>query len=248
MAIAPTGAIFKTFTFGDVSSRTYGVYITGEAVYNAPERDIEMIAIPGRNGALAIDKGRFANISVTYPAGIFANTQSEFAQAVSNFRNFLCSKTSYVMLADDYNPDEFRLALYKSGLEVDMAQLRAGQFEITFECKPQRFLTSGEIEVTMGTGGTIVNPTQFDAKPLLTVGGTGRITINGSTITVTGNSSQVIYIDCDIMEAYSVSGSTVTNRNELISVNPDFPILAPGSNSVTSTASSLSITPRWWRI
>ena len=92
MAIAPTGAIYKALKFDGVSSRTYGVYITGEAVYNAPERDVEMIKIPGRNGSFALDNGRFQNIEVSYPAGIFAETEADFRAAISDFRNFLCSR------------------------------------------------------------------------------------------------------------------------------------------------------------
>ena len=82
MAIAPTGDIFKTLEFDGESSKSYGVYITGEAVYNAPEKDVEMISIPGRNGSFALDKGRFENIEVTYPAGIFATNEFDFATAV----------------------------------------------------------------------------------------------------------------------------------------------------------------------
>ena len=118
MAITQTGAIYKAFSFDNVSSRNYGVYITSEAVYNAPERDVEMIAIPGRNGAYVLDNGRFENIEIKYPAGIFADNETDFAQAVSDFRNFLCSKKGYFRLEDEYNPDEYRMALYKSGLEV----------------------------------------------------------------------------------------------------------------------------------
>lgn len=179
MAIAPTGAIYKALSFDGTSSRNYGVYITGEAVYNAPERDVEMITIPGRNGTFAMDKGRFENITVTYPASIAATTEADYRQALSDFRNFLCSKKGYVRLSDDYNPDEYRMAVYKSGLEVTTAQLRAGEFDIVFECKPQRFLTSGETAATVANNGTLTNPTAFDASPTLQVTGYGNITANG---------------------------------------------------------------------
>ncbi len=134
MAVAPTGAIYKALKFDNVSSRTYGVYITGEAVYNAPERDVEMITIPGRNGTFALDNGRFENIEVSYPAGIYADTEADFRQAISDFRNFLCSRKGYVRLQDEYNPDEYRMAVYKSGLDVTPAMLRAGEFNIVFDC------------------------------------------------------------------------------------------------------------------
>ena len=184
MAITQTGAMYKSLSFDNTSSRSYGVYITGQAVYNAPEREVEMISIPGRNGAFALDKGRFENITVTYPAGIFAENEADFAQAISDFRNFLCSKKGYCRLTDEYNPSEYRMAIYKSGLEVEPAQLRAGEFEITFECKPQRFLTSGETAVSVVSGAEITNPTLFEAHPLLAVEGYGSIDFNGSHINI----------------------------------------------------------------
>lgn len=186
MGVAPTGSIFKGLTFDGESSKDYGIYITGAAVYNAPARDVQMLTIPGRNGAFALDMGRFENIEVTYPAGIYADTEADFAQGISDFRNFLASRQGYVELSDDYNLGEYRLAVYKSGLDVSPEQLRAGEFEIVFECKPQRFLTSGETEETIANGGTITNPTLFDARPLLEVWGTGTIQFGGQSVTVYG--------------------------------------------------------------
>lgn len=203
MAITSTGAIYKSLIFDGESSRDYGVYITGQAVYNAPEREVEMISIPGRNGQFALDMGRFENIEVTYPAGIFADNETDFAQALSNFRNLLCSRKGYVRLQDEYNPNEYRMAIYKSGLEVEPFQLRAGQFEIVFDCKPQRYLTSGEAEVSVSSGDTLTNPTQFEASPLLKVRGHGNIGFNGYSIAL-----DPAYIG-DVTFAGSTSGSSV---------------------------------------
>lgn len=209
MAITQTGAMYKSLSFDNTSSRSYGVYITGEAVYNAPERAVEMIAIPGRNGAFALDQGRFENIEVSYPAGIFAENESDFAQAVSDFRNFLCSKKGYCRLTDEYNPNEYRMAVYKSGLEVDPAQLRAGEFTITFECKPQRFLTSGETKTTLTSGNTITNPTLFDAHPLFELTGYGNITVGGKTITVNhGSDLGYVYLS---EQTQSIKNTTKIN-------------------------------------
>lgn len=184
MAIAPTGAIYKSLIFDGEDSRDYGVYITGQAVFNAPEREVEMITIPARNGLFALDQGRFENIEVTYPAGIFADSDADFAQAISEFRNFLCSRKGYCRLTDDYNPDEYRMAIYKEGLDVKLSELKAGEFNITFDCKPQRFLTSGDTAVTVASGGTVTNPTLFESSPLLEVTGYGNINLGGKTVTV----------------------------------------------------------------
>ncbi len=184
MAINNTGAMFKSFEFDGTDSRDFGVYITGSAVYNAPEREVEMVSIPNRNGAFALDKGRFGNIEITYPAGIYADTEADFAEAISDLRNFLCSKRGYCRLVDEYNPNEYRMAIYKSGLEVEPTQSRAGEFEITFECMPQRFLLSGDDPISITSGDTITNPTLFDSRPLLEVAGYGEIDIDGETLTV----------------------------------------------------------------
>jgi len=179
-----TGALFKGLTFGDVDSRDFGVYITGAGVFNAPSRDVEMVEIPGRNGAYALDKGRFGNIEVTYPAGLFGIDEADFADAISNFRNALASKKGYQRLTDDYNPTEYRMAVFAAGLQVTPSRLKAGEFDITFNCRPQRYLTSGETAVTVTSGGTITNPTLFDASPLLLVDGYGSINLGGDAVTI----------------------------------------------------------------
>lgn len=227
MGIAPTGAIYKTLTFDSANSGTYGVYITGEAVYNAPERDVEMIEIPGRNGAFALDRGRFQNIEVSYPAGIFADDETDFAQAISDFRNLLCSKKGYCKLTDDYNDGEYRMAVYKSGLEVTPAQLRAGEFEIVFECKPQRFLVSGEDKITVTSGDDVNNPTLFDAKPLIEATGYGTMNINNDTIVFDGQDIG------EIIVASGGSGTSAwnsTNSTKTITVNFDDTFLNTGDN------------------
>lgn len=184
MGVISTGAIFKTLTFDGRSSSEFNVYITGEGVFNAPERAVEMISIPGRNGAFALDYGRFENIEVTYNCGIAGDDDADFASAISDFRNWLCSRNGYVRLSDDYNAGEYRMAVYKSGLEVTAENLKAGEFPVVFECKPQRFLTSGENTISVTSGDTITNPTLFDSRPMLEVTGYGNIDIGSDEIEI----------------------------------------------------------------
>lgn len=245
-------AIFKALTFDEVNSLDYGIYITGEAAYNAPERAVEMINIPGKNGALALDQGRFENIEVTYHAGCFADSQADFADKVMRFRNALASRYTYKRLTDEYHSDEYRLGLYKSGLDVDAVRYgTAGQFDITFDCKPQRWLAVGETEQTFTSSGSITNPTPFESKPLIKVTGTGTLGIGEYILTITGTASQTLYIDCETMEIYTLEGTVPTGASSLVSINKnDFPVLEPGTNyiSVGSGITAVTITPRWWRI
>lgn len=177
--------IYKSFLFDGKKSEDFDVYITGSAVYDAPDRDVELVNIPGRNGALVIDRNRFNNITVTYPAGTYAKDQADFAIKMEALRNFLASRKGYKRLEDEYNLDEFRLGIYKDGLQVDpVLHGKAGQFSLVFDCKPQRYLKSGEAPTEFTADGTIYNPTFFDASPLLEVKGRGEVVLNGFPIEI----------------------------------------------------------------
>ena len=202
--MAVTGSLFKGFTFGDISSKAYGVYITQEAAYDSPEKDVETFEIAGRNGAFVLDNGRFRNISVSYICGIAESTEATFESAVRAFRNALSAVAGqYVRLTDDYNPSEYREAAFLGGIDVSMADRRAGEFTVTFDAKPQRFLTSGETAVEVTSGGTITNPTLFKSRPLLQVWGYGDISINGETISID---------DTVIGEFVMLAGTTSSGR------------------------------------
>ena len=176
--MAVTGAIYNHLIFGGVDSADYGIYITGEAVYNAPSRAVDMITVPGRNGAVA-------NIVVTYPAGTFGDDQADFRTALSDFRNAILSQRGYQRLEDTYHPDEYRMGIYVEPIEVDPVHYgEAGQFTLSFNCKPQRFLTSGETAITVSDGDTVTNPTLFESSPLIEASGYGIIGFNGYEIQV----------------------------------------------------------------
>lgn len=225
-------------TFDGVSTKDFGVYINGAQTYDAPARSREVISVPGRNGDLIIDNGRYENTEVTYHAFIYR----DFEVNVEGFRNLLLSRTSYKRLEDTYHPQEFRLGIYNGNFSADVVEwLEAGEFDLTFNCKPQRFLKSGEDAITFTSGGSLLNETMQTAKPLLRVYGTGTFTINGATMTI---SSANVYtdIDCDLMDAFK--GTTNCNGN----ISGTFAALAPGDNAITlgSGITKIEITPRWW--
>lgn len=246
--MAVTGAIFKALTFNGESSRNYGVYITGEAVYNAPSRDVEMITIPGRNGSFPLDHGRFENIEVTYPAGVFADNEADFADAISDFRNMLCSASGYCRLEDEYNPDEYRLAVYKSGLEVEPAALKAGEFDITFECKPQRYLKSGETEVTIGASTTLTNPSRFASFPEIQVKGDGIVAFNGYEVDVIASGYGIVPLFENAYRPYGwefiLGTDEYANNGDEITVKADLPLtLKVRSSSYKFKSATVTTTP-----
>lgn len=232
-------------TFGGSDTRDYGVYISGSGVYDAPVRVYEEITVPGRNGILLGSEKRLESVELTYPAFIYR----DFAKNIQNFKGMLYSKSGFQELVDTYNPDEYRMAMFAGGLEIEMDPvLSGGHFDLTFICRPERFLFLGTVPL-MSTSDQMVtyNPTEFDARPLIRVYGTGSLTVNGTTITIT-EASEYTDIDCDLMEVFKGDYS----RNAYVEIDGnEFPVLSPGDNVITRASSAISkieITPRWWRL
>lgn len=133
--------MIHSLIFGGVNSALFNVYISGGGTFSAPQRDVEVVSVPGRNGDLIIDNGRWRNIEVRYPAFI----PSGFKSNIDAFRAAICRKTGYQRLEDTYHPDEYRLGMLSSGIDPSTKYMnQAASMDLVFNCKPQRFLKSGE--------------------------------------------------------------------------------------------------------
>ncbi|MBQ6321108.1 hypothetical protein IJI17_02745 [Candidatus Saccharibacteria bacterium] len=184
MAITPVPNTYPGFIFDGENSRNYGVYITDVSVFGTPEREVELLTIPGRNGDYALDKGRWANITVRYECALPTEDPADFVAGVAAFRNMLASRIGYKRLEDEINTTEYRMALFSAGIDVNTLNKEAGTFAVDFECKPQRFLKSGEEPVEGTNPLTITNPTLYPSKPMIEVDGYGTIDINGNEIEI----------------------------------------------------------------
>lgn len=230
------------FEFNGKQSRDFGIYISGSGTFNSPERDVSKVSIPGRNGDLLIDNGRFKNISVEYPAFI----RTKFKEFSGAAREWLLSHNGYFRLEDTYHPEEFRLASFSGPIDFDVRALNmSGEFELLFDCKPQRFLKSGEQKITANGNIQITNPTSFAAKPIIRVYGTSGNLIVGDTIVQLKKIAGYVDIDCDTENAFK----EITNCNSDIFA-PDFPTLPPGQTGVSTEGAitSIEIIPRWWTV
>ena len=237
-------------TWNNVTSDSLGIYVEAAPFYVKPKRKIDVYSVSGRNGDIIRPHDAWGNVDQDYE--IFAGDGSEHAVpgAFSSVAAWLFGPTGYQRLEDDFDPDHFRLAHFVGPVDIDNIMTRVGRAKITFNCKPQRFLTSGETSETFIIPGTITNPTAFDARPLLLVTGggvEGTVTVNGTVFTIS-DTTVPVYIDCDTMNCYDGSGN---NKNAIVSSSTsEFATLAPGSNSIgfSGAVSTVQITPRWWEI
>lgn len=245
--------IHEYFTFDGKSSFDFNTWISGSGTYSAPERDVQNVSVPGKSGDLIIDNKRFKNIDVTYPAFI----TKDFERNFDSLKAFLLSQAGYFRLEDTYHPDYFRMAQFKGPIDPTMRTLnRSGEFELIFNCKPQRYLKSGEQTIEIHPGwdvvATIMNRTLYNATPILRIYGTGSVDINGQIITVTA-ADEYTDFDCELMNAYK--DSPAENRNQYVQTSTTNSIvLRPGSNNFRLVGDTLSgitkiiVTPRWFTV
>lgn len=231
------------FVFDNKDFRDFGVYISGRGTFSAPARSYDLVSIPGRSGDLVGFETRLENQEITYPAFICRN----FNDNISALRSFLLSRKGYKKLSDSYHTDEYRMAVYVGPFEPDVGENNLiGELDLVFNCKPQRYLVSGDTVTTLNATGTINNPTLFDSQPLLRIYGAGILGINSESVKIT-QADVYTDVDCEMMDAYK--GNVSKNAYIELSSN-DFPVLKPGNNTITlgTGITKVEITPRWWRI
>jgi len=253
-----------TLIFNGVSTLDLGVVIQTPPVYEFPSKRFDVVQIQGRNGDLIIDKNSFNNVNREYNLASVFRKNDSFIENVRVLVDWLSSASGYARLEDSYEPDYFRLAMYRSGGQLPNFYDQATAMIVKFECKPQRFLKSGEIQLDVDFTGIwveIINPTKYVALPEIEIvggftyidvangvdhnnpDGLTRVTLDDPSIAV-----ETIIIDSDLQDAYT---PTKYVNNE-ISISNGFVTLQPGSNwikinpIVGDGTTSVKIKPRWW--
>ena len=115
-------------------------------------------------------------------------------------------------------------------------------FAVNFRCYPFWYQENVS-DVTITTSGdTVTNPGSVYSEPLITVYGSGNITLMVSTTIVElTNVSSSIVLDCALKEAYK--GTTLMNDH----MSGDFPVLKPGLNAISwsGNVTRIVIKPNW---
>lgn len=230
------------FTLDGKCSADFDTWIATSNMFDGAEYDAETVEIPGRNGTIVMSNNRFKN----FAGSVSCYIPHDMKTNVDALRSFVSTKNSYCRYEDTMHPDEFRLARFVGGFQLPESDRVGAAFDLNFDCKPQRFLKSGEIPSEFAAAGNIYNPTDYASKPLIRCYGTsGSVTVGGVSVAVTGATTYAD-IDCELMEVYE--GSTSRNSTTTLT-NGEFPTIEPGEVAVSFTGfSSVEITPNWYKI
>ena len=119
-------------------------------------------------------------------------------------------------------------------------------FEIEFDCKPQRFVKSGENAVVFTANGSLLNQYGQIALPFIALygHGSGRLIIGDCAVEVKALDG-TLYLDSDTQNAYNDNGNQNMNINA-----PTFPTLPDGETQIAFSGGieRIEIVPRWWEL
>ena len=155
-------------------------------------------------------------------------------------------KKGYRRLETSDDPDHYWMARVENSPRIEQRLRLLAPFEIGFDCKPQRFVKSGENAVVFTSGGWLFNQYGQIALPFITLygHGAGWLTIGDCVINVKALDG-TLYLDSDTQNAYDNNGNKNMNIN-----TPVFPVLMDGKSVVMFTGGieRVEIIPRWWEL
>lgn len=223
------------FIFKGKDSRDFGILISAAPEKVRAERRVEQVTIPGRNGDLTMDEGTYAPYVISVECSTRGNENLDEILA------WLDGAGELILCTE---PDKvFRASIYNKISVADMIYLY-NSFLLQFRVQPFKYSVNAAgdaLELTAPT--TIRNSGTVYSEPLITVYGSGDITlnINGNPYplrNVDGN----ITIDSEMMEVFKGS----TNQNSKYG-GAEFPRFEVGQNEIrwTGNVSKIKIQPRW---
>lgn len=220
------------FYLDGVCSSQYGLYLTGHA-YGAPRRDQSYVSVPGRNGDLVIDNGRYENAVVSYDCLLMD------IRSIDVVKQWLYDSVGYRELMDSYEPDYLRYANFQGGIAPESRPDGTGKFSVEFSCKPFRYRKDGLLPITLTASGSLFNAYHQSEPKLIIYGTSGSVVIGNQTITLSAIDGYTV-----IDGGNAFKGTT--NKNNTVTM-PDQIFLAHGENAITISGNitSVEIIPRW---
>ena len=217
------------------TSASLGLRLTAPVAIPAAVRAVDDIEVEGRAGTLT----RFTG---------WEDTEIELELAVPvrdglhQYRQAAHELTGSSTIALTAEPGVYRKVKHCEVGELRRELSGWGFFAARLTCQPFTYLTEGLNPVTLTASGTITNPGLLDADPIITVTGTGTLslTINARVYHVNSPAGSIT-LDSARLVAH-VSGRVQTDA-----LSEAFPTFKPGVNRITLGAgiSQVAIVPNW---
>ena len=152
-----------SITWNGVSSDTIGVIVERIPNRYVPTRRFSPQQVAGRNGNILLVDKSFPNVEQEYEVYLSAESQGlpSVARACAEW---LMGPDGYCRLQDSYDTTVYREAFLMGGYDLENILNKFGRCTITFSCKPQKYLLTGDTPISIPAGPTTYtgDVVQFD--------------------------------------------------------------------------------------
>ena len=225
------------FIWNGVDCRTKGIHVSELPPITIPLERSKQTNVPGRPGSLTQLEGDDVYDDMILTATCFIADPAQIP-AIAAWLKGKGTVTFANLTGGHYNA---RIAN-----QIPFEKVLRGNphcsFAVNFRCYPFWYQeTVSDVTITT-SGDTITNPGSVYSEPLITVYGSGNITLMvGTMIVELTNVSGSIVLDCALKEAYK--GTTLMNDH----MSGDFPVLKPGLNAISwsGNVTRIVIKPNW---
>ena len=225
------------FIWNSVDCRNLGIHVSAQPPITIPQERSTQTNVPGRPGSLTTLEGEDVYDDLMLTAECFISDPAQI-QAIATWLKGSGTVTFANRLGGHYNA---RIAN-----QIPFEKVLKGNphctFAVNFRCFPFWYQDGvSDIAIT-ASGSTITNPGSVYSEPVITVYGSGTITLMvGMTFVELENISGNIVVDSVVQEAYK--GQTLMNDH----MSGDFPILRPGMNAISwsGNVTKVVIKPNW---
>lgn len=218
------------FIWKDKDCRSMGVWLQGPVAIVRPEERVKHAEIPGRSGDLTQTEGEDIYNSYIQTATILVKGGFRVREVYSWLRG-----SGYVTFSGE--PDRRQRARIIGAITLSKHAYNLDWWvgELQFYCQPLKEKRQEETVTVTSSGTDVKNTGDVESKPRITLTASGTsatVAAGGKSLTVTGLTSGSSYIiDSDIQEVTNAAGTAILTQNSTGS----WPVLKPGSNSVTGS-------------
>lgn len=227
------------FIWEGIDCRDKGVKLSGPVPIIRPEERVQHVEIPGRSGDLTELEGEQIYNSYIQTATIMV----QGGYRVREIYNWL-KGAGYITFHGE--PDRKQMARIVGAITLNKHSRNLDWWvgEVQFYCQPlKQKLTEDTVTIT-SSGSNVMNTGDVKSMPKITAKASASsmtITIGGKTLTITGLTSGSEYIiDSEIMEVSNAARTALITKDSL----GDFPMLNPGSNTITGSGWSKLVIDR----
>ena len=225
------------FEWNGVRCTQYGIHVSELPPPTIPSERATYTNVPGRPGSLTTLEGDDVYEDVVLTAQCFLSDPTKIPAIAAWLKG-----SGKVAFANRQGGFYHARVANQISFEKILRGNPHRSFAVNFRCKPFWYQENVESVTLTASTSTVTNPGSVYSEPVITVYGTGDITLMvGTDIVELEGVSGSITLDSELREAYS--GTTGLNS----AMSGEFPILKSGQNAIswTGDVTKVEVKPNW---